>query len=141
MDKEDIYSQFLLDAPRMNIWVDGSKLDDMDPVTLFFQVFEKCRSWEILKRCTQGWLAFWYEKGIQELGLSRRQYLVDGGSQDVLITTSPLRLVTTKPFKIVEFDKNSDPTYVPACLTLIYLAGKTRHVWNKGPETEWAILA
>lgn len=43
-EREGIYEQFLIDAPRISIWIDGKLQAATDPVSLFFDIFERCSS-------------------------------------------------------------------------------------------------
>lgn len=103
LDACKIYSQFLVDAPRIDIWLDKELCVD-SAGSIFFRVSEKMTSRPALRlidRCTQGWLAEWYEEGVKKFASKKNHHLVDGGTQTLKITKGPAHLVLNKPFKVV----------------------------------------
>ncbi len=124
MNALKIYSQFLTDAPRVDFWLDKQLCKDTAG-SIFFKVSEKLDSkvaLRLIDRCTQGWLAEWYEEGMKKFAHGEGHYFIDGGTQTVKITKGPTSLVIHKPFKVIsipETDPNEDAKVIEEVLLTV----------------------
>ncbi len=124
MNALQIYSQFLTDAPRVDFWLDRKLCKDTAG-SIFFKVSEELDSkvaLRLIDRCTQGWLAEWYEEGMNMFADGEGLYFIDGGTQTVKITKGPVNLIVHKPFKVIripEVDPNGDAEVVEEVLLTV----------------------
>lgn len=105
---ESIYNNFIVDAPRLELWID-QKLCTDNPGSTFFRIMEEVsveKALRLVDRATQGWLADCFAEGKETYATGHDEHLTDGGKQVVKIETSHPSLTTVKPFRVV---------YVPSC--------------------------
>ena len=102
----DIYSQFIVDAPRIKFYIDGVAETNTDMICAYFMQDENGtfdQGINALHWCTQTALAPIYIEKWREIAKARgdglASHLVDDGPQTIRIAGDTIRIA--KPFKIM----------------------------------------
>ena len=109
----DVYVQFKLDVPRMQLLLEGEPVADVPPPAVFtillnyYDTFE--RGLFVAHCCTQTAMAPFYIRRVKQLlAHDARMHLLDNGRQHVHLTANEITIV--KPFRIFReaSDRNED---------------------------------
>jgi hypothetical protein len=139
--------QFVLDAPRMDVIVDGRVWTEKDgPDALlqrFFCTLPHCSAILAAEFCTQTALAPFF-CSVRET-LEPDTHFVDGGRQCVHLDSRGLLMKVEKPFKIVTFDDhvNAKLLFVVTLMLEVNLqTGEIVHHFNRSSvvEKDWVYV-
>lgn len=143
-----IYSQCLLDLPRLDLWINQIK-DKDSPGSVFFRVIDslgKGPGLKTLYNCTQGNLANDWKKGRTMFLKTSTQHLISSGRQIAKIELGDRpSLRIQKPFKIIhvpEDDPNEEPVELKELiLSIEYDPVKDIAIsrWNE-TDDDWILM-
>jgi hypothetical protein len=146
-DESETIRQFLLDAPRMDVTIDGRTwTENQNPKKLLdymFRVFPRWSASLAAEFCTQTALAPYF-CSVRET-LQPDTHFVDGGRQTIRLDSKALTLKVEKPFKVVDFDEsmNSRVLFVVTLVVEVDLqSGKIEHHFNRSSvvEKDWVYV-
>jgi hypothetical protein len=146
---EELKRQFNIDAPRVDIILDGihSHANPDDLLHGIENKFPPKEAIRVIEMCTQAALAPFFSS-LREI-LEDGVHLVDGGRQIIQIDSHklPHTLCLEKPFKVVDFgnDGNSDARvlfFVTLKLSCNLTTGEICHEWSRTTtvEQDWQLV-
>jgi len=146
-DENETLKQFVLDAPRMDVTVDGDAwTGNTQPDQLLSLLFRLLPRWSAVlaaEFCTQTALAPFF-CSVRET-LQPDTHFVDGGRQAIFIDTREKRMRVEKPFKVVDFDDqmNARTLFVVTLILHIDLEkGMVEHHFSRSSvvEKDWVYV-
>ena len=150
MDEGEVRRQFVLDAPRVDVAVDGQRAVGEDAGALWGRLtaaFAARPRAALLAAdlCTQTALVPFFASLREKLG--EGVHLVDGGRQTVSIDTAAGALRLDKPFKVVDLgeDGNADARVLFVVMLKLHvnlLSAECRHEWLRTSvvERDWVVV-
>ena len=133
--------QFMLDSPRVDVWLDDGYVDPANGTTLVADLF-RCLSplaaWRTIDVVSQGSLAPWYESAADTFARGPGEHLVPRGRQRVAIDTGNSEVRIEKDFAVVTLVDGFAPRW--GATKRLYLvfdctrAHRTRSVWQHAAQ-------
>ena len=137
-DENETLRQFLLDAPRMDVNINGRQWNRMDaPSALaefIFSMFPRKSAVLAAQFCTQTALAPFFCSVKDEFGkekLTQETHFVDGGRQSVWLDSRQLLMEVEKPFKVVDFDDHMNARVLFIVTLILYVNLQDGHVQHR----------
>ena len=136
-DEGETVRQFLLDAPRMDIMIDGRRWMRADEPSVLleqlFSVFPRRSAILAAQFCTQTALAPFFCSVKETLG--QETHFVDGGRQLVRLDSSKMEMEVEKPFKVVDFDDHMNARVLFVVTLSLYVNLDDGHVYHRFSRT------
>jgi hypothetical protein len=150
--EEEVRRQFVLDAPRMDLFLDKVQLTSTttDPEQWYDKlvslVSPKPAALTAAEMCCQTVLAPYFSTARENLvECGPDVHLVDGGRQKVVISVAQRRLVLEKPFEVVAFSESGDAVvmFVVTLTLSVDLGNRTcEETWTRNliVEKDWCFV-
>ena len=133
---ESARTQFFLDVPRVDLWLDTCYMGHLSPMELWeklFTISPSVTAWRMVDAVSQGTLAPWYAAANDTFAYGNEQHLVSHERQRIAIDTVESVVRIEREFRTVQVKDGEDEQWGNPMRLYLEIDCKTK----RRPRSTW----